>query len=542
MKSDINGNVATVSGEIVNELSVQKTIEGKFTATRYGGNRFTILKNGIANVARGGVAALVALGVTPFLTRKMSAEEYGAWALTLQLAAYTAYLDFGIQTAIGRFVAFATERQEQQHRNEIVSTSFALLLCSMVLSLVVIGVVAWQLPHLFHHMPAALRFQARIGLLLVGGSLAVGLPASVFSGIFVGLQRNEIPAIVIGVSRLVIAVLMVVIVWNGGRIIPMSIAMLAVNILSYFALFRIYKRIAPEIVLSLKLISKNARLELFDYCYSLSVWSFATLLVTGLDTVLVAFFDFHSVAYYSTAAVLITFILGLQNALFSALIPAAAVLDAQGNIAQLRQLLISTTRYGMFLLLVSGIPLIIWAHPILSLWVGKEYAGHTELLLQLLVLANIIRLSAVPYAMFLIGTGQQRLVTISPLIEGFSNLIVSILAGWFMGAVGVALGTLIGSIIGIACNLVYNMPRSTTLRINRWIYLKDGIFRPLFCTAPVFLVFFLQRIWPVLPPNGTPSFFAGAFFLTIIGFWKFGLEGRERYRLLAILGFRSQAA
>jgi GDP-mannose 4,6 dehydratase len=47
---------------------------------------------------------------------------------------------------------------------------------------------------IFRQMPEPLVGSARLALLLVAISLAIGLPASVFNGIFVGLQRNEIPA------------------------------------------------------------------------------------------------------------------------------------------------------------------------------------------------------------------------------------------------------------------------------------------------------------------------------------------------------------
>src|SRR5207248_6458257 len=100
-------------------------------------------------------------------------------------------------------------------------------------------------------------------------------------------------------------------------------------------------------------------------------------------------------------------------------------------------------------------------------------------------LANIIRLSAVPYAMLLIGTGQQRLVTISPVVEGVSNLIVSVIAGYLLGAVGVAIGTLVGSTIGVLCNLVYNMPRSIAIAVDRLTYLRDGLLRPTICALPL---------------------------------------------------------
>jgi O-antigen/teichoic acid export membrane protein len=494
-----------------------------------------VCKNGLANVGRGSTAALVAIGVAPFLTRKMSPESYGAWALILQLSAYTGYFDFGVQTAVGRFVAHATECADDRHRDEIASTSMLMLVMSMAISIIMVIIIAWQWPHLFHKIPSYIDQQARMALVLVGCSLAIGLPVSVFSGIFIGFQRNEIPALVIGVSRIIAACLLVLIVWGGGNLIMMGAALGLVNLGSYVVQYGIYRKIASSIRLSSSLISRNAVLELLDYCSSLTIWSFATLLVTGLDTVLVGIFDFHSLPYYVVAATLITFVLGLQNALFGALIPEAAILDARKGTPELGQMLVSATRYGLFLLLASGVPLIIMTRSILSIWVGANYAEHTTIILRVLVVANIIRLSAVPYARLLIGTGEQRLVKISPLVEGSSNLLVSVVAGTFMGALGVAIGTLVGSVIGILCNFVYNMPRTQKIIVDRWVYFKDGLLRPLVCSVPLLLAFGVA-ISANLASLLRIQLFVAAMALTLIIWWTVGLIEAERSRLLFVVG------
>jgi O-antigen/teichoic acid export membrane protein len=98
--------------------------------------RLTVAKNAAANVARGSGAALVALAVPPFLTRLLPPETYGAWALVLQLAAYVSYFEFGIQTAVGRYVARENERGAFEHRNKIVNTALALLSAASLLALI----------------------------------------------------------------------------------------------------------------------------------------------------------------------------------------------------------------------------------------------------------------------------------------------------------------------------------------------------------------------------------------------------------------------
>jgi O-antigen/teichoic acid export membrane protein len=493
--------------------------------------KLILVKNALANVIRGGAAALVAIALPPFLTRLMSPSAFSVWALVLQLSAFVGYLDFGIQTAVGRFVAHASERGDAEHRDRIVNTSLAVLSATCLICIIGIGVLVVLLPRLFSQMPVGLVGDGRVALLLVASSLAVGLPASVINGIFVGIQRNEVPAAIIGGSRVFSAVLLIFVVEHGGNLRQMALVVTAVNLASYLLQYIFLRRMLPDAKLSSRLVSRRTGRELFDYCWSLTIWSFAMLLITGLDVTLVGYFQFGAVGYYAVAASLVTFIAGLQNAVFNAMIPTTAVLHARGDKAELGRIMITATRYGAFLLLLTGLPIIILAKRILTLWVGSEYAAHGVRLLQVLVAANIIRLSATPYVVTLIGAGQQRLVVFTPIVEGLSNLLMSIVAGYFLGAMGVALGTLFGSLFGVGGNFLYNMRRTTGLKFRISDYLRDGLLRPSVCAVPVVALVFIVRAFPPATPFlGVTSTILGLL-STAACFWRWGLSDTERAKL-----------
>jgi O-antigen/teichoic acid export membrane protein len=492
--------------------------------------KLILVKKAAANVARGGATALTALIVPPFVTRLISPEVFGAWSLVLQLSAYITYLDFGIQTAVGRFVAHANESGDTEHRNRIASTSLAGLCIAGILGLAGIIGVAIFLPHIFRQMPANVVDDTKMALILVGGSLAVGVPASVFNGIFVGLQRNEVPAFIIAGSRLISAFGLIFVVRNGGSLVSMGAVVALVNVASYVVQYWMYRTLAGETRLDLRLVSANTGRELADYCLSLTVWSFAMLLIAGLDLALVGVFQFQEIAYYAVAISLVTFLSGLQNAIFSALISPAAVLNARGDAIGLGHTVVSATRYGMFLLLVLGLPLILFARPVLSIWVGPAYADHAAVL-QVLVIANIIRLSAAPYAATLIGTGQQRLVILTPLVEGFSNLFASVAGGIFYGALGVALGTLFGALMGVGGNLVYNMRRTVGVECGIPQYLRDGLLRPVICAFPLITFAILMQVGLTLARGAVYVCLLVVLVVTGIVVWQWGLVDSEREKV-----------
>lgn len=493
--------------------------------------KLVLVKNAVANVVRGCAAASVAIALPPFLTRLMSPDAYGAWSLVLQLSAFVGYLDFGIQTAVGRFFAHAAERGDSDRRDRIISTSMAALTAACLLGIAGTIGLAFSMPHVFHQVPASILSGSRWALLIVGFSLAVGLPFSVFNGIFVGLQRFEVPAVVIGFSRIVNAVLLVFVAKNGAGLMQMGATVATINMVSYGLQYVFYRKLAPRVQFSARLVTRKTGRELFSYCGSLTIWSFAMLLVNGLDMSLVGYFDFQKTAFYSVAAGLVVFLAGLQNALFNAMIPSTAVLQARGNASELGRVMITATRYGTFALLLIGLPLVLFAKSILTTWVGLEYALQGSRILQILTIANMIRLSPVPYSMTLIGTGQQRLVTLTPLLEGSSNLFASLFAGHIWGATGIAAGTLFGAGVGVCGNYLYNMRHTTGIDFGIAEYFRDGLCRPLICGVPLIAVCAAKNLSDSLV--GLPNFAVAAFGAIATAFliWHFGLVASERDQL-----------
>jgi hypothetical protein len=61
--------------------------------------------------------------------------------------------------------------------------------------------LAWRVPQLFRQMPVALYRDVRISLVSVGISLSFGLLCSVFSSIFLGLQRHAVPMFISILNR-----------------------------------------------------------------------------------------------------------------------------------------------------------------------------------------------------------------------------------------------------------------------------------------------------------------------------------------------------
>jgi len=476
-------------------------------------HRAIIAKNALSNMVRGGSTTLVNILLPAVLVRHLSRSDYSIWVLILQIAAYSIYLELGFQTAVGRYIALAVDADDREAGNAVYSTALVALTCAAALGVLCLTGVAFAAHWLFPEVPSTALRPMQTALLIFGCSVALGLPSFAWTGIFIGLQRNELIAIITGGGKLLLGVSVALAASRGASIIELAAIAATINILSYFTLW-LMVRVKSQFVFRLNLITRATIREILGYCYSLMLWNLSMLLINGLDLILVGRLEFNALAPFAIASTLVGTIQGIQLAIFNATMPRAAVLHGRRATQALGRLVIRNTQLGTALLILVGIPLLIYAGPILRIWVGAEYVSRGRMYLNVLVVANIIRLVATPYTVVLVASGQQRLVILSPILEGVTNLAASVVLGERYGAIGVALGTCIGGIVGLLGHVLYNLPRTRVdIGVRPRDFLTKGVGPIVAVTAPLtaFWIYSLNQEGP------NRYLFISAFLLAAIG-------------------------
>jgi O-antigen/teichoic acid export membrane protein len=458
-------------------------------------------RNIVSSLIRVGVTGLVALLLPAFLTTRLSPSVYGAWVLILQLGAYVSFLDLGIQTGVAKFVAEFDAKQDDIEAGRYASAGLVLASAAAVAGILLTLGLVWRVPVLFYSMPPQLYSEVRTSTLLVGISLSVVLLSSIFSAVFLGLQRYAVPMTITIAGRLLYAGAVIPVVLFHGSLIVMSISVAAVNIVTALAQYIAWRRLAAQIRISFSLADRHVVNRMLSYCFFLALWSAGMVCVSGLDLTIVGHFDYHETAYYSVAIMPAALVLLLASSALGPMLPASSALSTQRSPADMGALLISATRYSTTLLLLTGLPLIVCGFAILSRWVGPAYAAHSIGYLRVLVLATIVRNTCLPYATMVTATGQQRFATIATLAEAATNLISSIYLASRIGAIGVACGTLIGSCVSVLLHFAISIPStSPVLPISRMRLSLQGFLRPASIAIPSLLVLRLD-LGPAAQPG-----------------------------------------
>ena len=494
----------------------------------------TVAGNTLANVTRLAVTSLVSIFLPAYLTHQLPVKTYGAWVLILQLSAYVNYLDFGVQTAVSKYIAEYRAKQDERGCSACASAGFAIVVVAGILGVLLTLVLVWRVPVIFRTMPVSFFPDVRRAVLFVGLSLSVSLATSVFVAIFLGLQRYRIPMMTTIANRLAFGVVICAAATAHASLATMGALAASVNILTAGLQVAMWRKHASHISMSVNLIDVALLKKMLRYCSVLVIWSLSAMLISGLDLTVVGHYSFSETAYYAIANAPVAFLVLIVSALMGPLLPAASAQSVASSPAEMGQFLAVSTRLSVAGLLLTGLPFMVVGHLILRAWVGPVYTLHSTPFLHILILANIIRSSCAPFSTMVLATGQQKVATASPVAEGIINLVASVWLVQHLGALGVALGTLIGACAGVAVHFAVSM-RFTRSRIGiapAELFLA-GMLRPASIALPS-----IPFLWSGMPTSIFVYCAWGA--ATLLVAWFAALNREERERLNRTVGRRWQ--
>jgi O-antigen/teichoic acid export membrane protein len=491
--------------------------------------RWRTSKNALANVCRGGATAVVALALPHFLTRSLGGERFAAWSLMLQLSAIAAYFDFGLQTILGRFVAQAAERGEDDTLSKLASTSMRLLAVAALFPLAACVSFLPFLPVVFHSSSVVILHEIQKGAAILVIGTALSLPLSACTGLLVGLHRNEIPAVAIGASRLFGAVTIIVCIRYTSSLIILALCFTSWNLLGGIAQLFWVKRLLPFLRVSARLYDGNIGKALVHQSLILTVLSFCMILISEVDLTVVGHFNFIAVGPYSIATTLTTFLSGLNATVCAAFYAPIAVMQQRGDQTGIRTSLEKLTLLASLINVVIIVANYLLGKALLTLWVGPAYMPKTFPILQVLLAANAIRLVAGPFAAGVIATGRHKALISGTVIEAAVNLPLSILGAVVMGPIGVAYGTLAGAVVGVVWILIVTSRISVTDVMTPWSIVSNAMFKPLLAVTPIVSC----CLWQGLSRTFSMPLCLLSFAATLLTIW--GMVAHERDKSSTLL-------
>jgi O-antigen/teichoic acid export membrane protein len=429
--------------------------------------RWTVAKNAVSNIVRGGATAIVAFALPHFLAHSLERDRFAAWSLILQIAAYASVLDFGLQTAVARFIAQALELNQADRIRHLIETALAMLSLAALLALVVVGVIVVCAGTLFHGIPNGLLHEFQVATMVMAAGAALLLPLSTFTGALIGMHRNELPALAIGGSRLTGAAAAILAAHYTHSLIPIAICVAVPNLAGGLLQAIFVSRRLPGAAHLRIWMDRGAAIGFLRYCAGLTIWSFGMLLISGLDVTIVAHFQFEAAGYYAIASTLMALFASSNSSVLSAFLAPFAAMQASRRFDRMRDLVIRSTRISTLVGFICTSVLVAYGGALLRLWVGQYYAYRAYPILVVLTVAQAIRLTGNSYSIALLATGHQNRSIGPAVVEAVTNLAASLWAVTRFGAIGVAFGSLFAVFVGMPTAFIFIVKPDASLTVTR---------------------------------------------------------------------------
>ncbi len=432
----------------------------------------TLVKGSILRTFNFFVNIVIAFFLMPFIIHSLGDRMYGLWMVIGSFLGFYWLFDFGLGSAIQRYVSRAIGKEDYKEANLVINSSLFLFLIIGLFTLFISFVVSFISPLFMKNIAEVVIFRQVI--IVLGCSFAIGLPMRVFSGILTAHLRYDLNTIVTMSKLLIRTILVVIFLKKGYGVLALALITFISDIISYFFAFIFAKKIAKYIVLSKTLVDKTKIKSLFKYSIFTFIAQIADKLRFNIDNfIIAAFVGLNFVTVYSIASRLIQYFMNFIVSAVGLMIPVFSQYESKGDYNSIRKKFILVTKLSSYLSVLIGGTVILFGKVFIERWMGKDYLSAYPLLV-VLVIPIIIALMQSPSIQLLYGISKHKFFAISNSVEGVANLILSLILVQKFGLMGVAFGTAIPMIIiKLFVQPVYTCK---AIKLSVWKYYFEIVF------------------------------------------------------------------
>lgn len=489
-----------------------------------------LARNTLFNLIGQVLPLCVGILLIPFIVRGLGPDRFGMLGLMWIVFGYFGLMDFGLGRATTKFLAEWLARGDSEHIAEMVWSS---VLLQVLLGIVGGVLIAGLTPVLVHRLKttASLQVEACTASYILAAALPFVLAGSALRAVLEGCQRFDIANVLRIPSSILNYAIPAVGVFVGWRLPGIILWMAVSRVLFMFAHGAFCLSVLPCLRVRPSFHSK-----ILVPLLSFGGWVTASNIVNPIllsmeRFILGSIVSVGMVGYYTPPAEAVSNLLLVPESLTATVYPTCSGLGPERK-GDLQNLYSRLVRYIFCALAPIGLVLIIFARPIINLWLGPAFVDKSAVPLQLLAVGIFINSFAhVPYC-FLQALGRPDTAAKLFLCE----LIPYGLLAWWMveraGIVGAAAAWSIRVTVEVVF-LIWIAQRVFSLSPWEVMDRRMGVALAALSGEGVGLYttnLFLQA--HILIDGAVAALWLAAFALVV---WKWVLDGADRASALSLL-------
>lgn len=410
--------------------------------------------------------------VSPILVNKLGNENYGVWTLIVSITGYFSILDFGILTAIVRFISLYKARGHETKAREIFSNACIFFAIISALIIVFTFVFGYFFSDVFEINSMAHVYVYTV-FIFAGLEFACTMFFGVLSASLHATQEfiwmNAINIIMIITKNIILVTLL----FLGYNLLTIAVVHFLTSLVRSAARYLVVKIKHNYLYFKRADYSKTIFNKLFNYSIYSFIIAVAIKIMFFTDSVVIgSMISVSEVTFYAIAMSLMTYLEQFSITGISVLTPIISSNEAIGDSDKNVVIYTICSRYSLGLILPILFVLYTKGDIFIGLWMGPEYSSRCGMLIKILSVSYLFYLSQTIAVELLKGISRHKILAIILIAEAFLNLVLSIFLANLYGITGVAFGTAIPLIIA---NL-FAIPLYTcmVLKISYWRYICES--------------------------------------------------------------------
>jgi len=468
----------------------------------------------------------------PIVLSRLGTEAYGLWVAVVSVIAYTEVLQAGLGETIVRALAVRIGREQWQACNAYFSFAvYAFALVSLLVAVAACGL--WFVVIQFIPTSARLTHLVLPIAALVTLGTMLTLAFTPFSAVLWARERFDlVNAVAVG-GRLAFLVAIIPLLHGEHGILVLAALRLGVGAASQVFTVLLARRVMP----TLRLVPWREARATYHEIAHFTGWVFLRVVAgrtAGQSDVVVLSLvrGPAAVAVYSIARSLVDYTQALLDKL-EVISPTAAVLHGRGERARMLRLFAASGKGATMLALAASSYLVVFGRELIKTWVGAGFAD-AALILDVLVIALIVKAPLLPSRSVLLATGEARQPALLAVLDAVLTLSLSVGLGIRFGVIGVAAGVAIPAVVVWGARFVPVL--SHKLGISTWNVVRTLYLSPLRgAVLPLALCVAVAALWR---PSGYPALLGLVPIVALLfaaSFYVFGLESSERSAVRELL-------
>lgn len=400
-----------------------------------------LFRGSVVRVSHTAISIVLAFFMMPFMISSLGDEWYGVWAIIGGIIATYYILDFGLSSAVTKYISQHLAEDDFESANRIINTSlviYSILGVIVFLSSLVVAYFANYFVDAEQNL-----YTIQLVIVISGLSLALEFPYKSFAGIVNSYMRYDLLTYSRLATMLLSAGLIVYYLSDGHGIITVAVITFVTAQIANLLFYLIARHLYKGMQISRRFVNRPTAKKLYDYSFWAFVITLANMLRGRIDVFIIgSILSAAAVTHYYIAERLVEYVRQFLYQATNIFMPVFTRYLTQGNMEEAKSKMLLIIKLSAVMAGFAIGVLIIVAGSFIDVWMGDKYASAYPVLVALIV-GKYFEFVGDPCCTVLYASENHNILAKCDILEGIANLSLSLLLIYPYGLTGVAIATMV---------------------------------------------------------------------------------------------------